>query len=253
MVDPLAEQRVWVSPFNYGQNNPINRNDPTGTLDDWVIDENNKPHWDPNVTSANDKDLKPGNTYVGKEAEYLAKNGNTVQLNSDGTWNYKIIQPTNEIAAKGINPSASSNVDWNTVGNGAMTFTGGALATVGGVAASLTGVGSPLGVTISISTGISAIGFGTAMIIDGFQGGNRNLPGGLGEAIDRGIGGNGTIGQALDIGSGGIPNSIPDGIMTVHGLYNSNLGKQMMAPHYINGNYNIDRRDNTKVLKPKFR
>ena len=157
-----------MSPFNYGQNNPINRNDPTGALDDWVLDENNNPHWDPNVTRANDNDLKPGNTYIGKEAEYLVKNGNTVQLNSDGTWNYKIVQPTNEIAVKGTNQGCASNVDWNTVGNGAMTFTGGALATVGGVAASLTGVGSPLGVTISISTGIPAMGFGTAMIIDRF-------------------------------------------------------------------------------------
>jgi len=32
-VDPLAAQRAWLSPFNYVQNNPIMRTDPTGGLD----------------------------------------------------------------------------------------------------------------------------------------------------------------------------------------------------------------------------
>ncbi len=33
-VDPEKEKRSWVNPYNYVQNNPINRTDPTGALDD---------------------------------------------------------------------------------------------------------------------------------------------------------------------------------------------------------------------------
>ena len=32
-VDPMKAERTWVTPYNYVQNNPINRTDPTGALD----------------------------------------------------------------------------------------------------------------------------------------------------------------------------------------------------------------------------
>jgi len=34
-VDPMAHLREWVSPYNYCQNNPVGRVDPTGALD-WI-------------------------------------------------------------------------------------------------------------------------------------------------------------------------------------------------------------------------
>ena len=37
-LDPLAEERSWVSPYNFVQNNPIMRVDPTGALDAPIYD-----------------------------------------------------------------------------------------------------------------------------------------------------------------------------------------------------------------------
>ena len=34
--DPMADQRSWLNPYNFVQNNPINRIDPLGNVDDWV-------------------------------------------------------------------------------------------------------------------------------------------------------------------------------------------------------------------------
>jgi len=39
VVDPMAEERDWLSPYNFTQNNPILRVDPTGLLDDYGIDK----------------------------------------------------------------------------------------------------------------------------------------------------------------------------------------------------------------------
>ena len=38
-IDPLVEQRNWLTQYNYCQNNPIARIDPDGKLDDWWVNE----------------------------------------------------------------------------------------------------------------------------------------------------------------------------------------------------------------------
>ncbi len=68
----MADQRSWVSPYSYCQNNPIGRIDPTGTLDDEF-----------GVSSTGEIKLlqrKSGNHELYK----LDNNGNKVDVNGDG-------------------------------------------------------------------------------------------------------------------------------------------------------------------------
>jgi RHS repeat-associated protein len=38
-VDPMAQERSWLSPYNYCQWNPVMRIDPSGMVDGWYVDE----------------------------------------------------------------------------------------------------------------------------------------------------------------------------------------------------------------------
>jgi len=64
-IDPLAEERQWVSTYNFGQNNPVLRVDPTGLID-WIYDKDKKKYvWEADVTSSDDVDLPDNAEYVG--------------------------------------------------------------------------------------------------------------------------------------------------------------------------------------------
>ena len=64
VVDPMAEQRQLVSPYNFVQNNPLVRIDPNGMLDDWVENKEGKIYWDENAKSQ--ANTKHGEKYLGK-------------------------------------------------------------------------------------------------------------------------------------------------------------------------------------------
>ncbi|WP_316929403.1 RHS repeat-associated core domain-containing protein [Indibacter alkaliphilus] len=40
--DPMSEMRTWLSPYNFVQNNPLNRIDPDGRLDEWAYNYETK-------------------------------------------------------------------------------------------------------------------------------------------------------------------------------------------------------------------
>ncbi|WP_202928099.1 DUF6443 domain-containing protein [Cyclobacterium salsum] len=83
VIDPMAHLREWVSPYNFVQNNPLNRIDPDGKFD-WVINEDNEVYWDENATSQ--ATTRTGETYLGKSGTKVdEQTGNTVVYNSDGS------------------------------------------------------------------------------------------------------------------------------------------------------------------------
>ncbi len=62
-VDPMAHLREWVSPYNFVQNNPTNRVDPTGALDNPIYDT------DGNFLGTDDKGLQ-GEAIVMKKDDF---------------------------------------------------------------------------------------------------------------------------------------------------------------------------------------
>ncbi|MEB2780871.1 RHS repeat-associated core domain-containing protein [Algoriphagus sp. C2-6-M1] len=82
-VDPMADQRSWVSPYNFVQNNPLNRIDPDGRLD-WVANREGEVYWDENATSQ--ATTKTNETYLGKSGTGIdEQTGNMLVYNSDGS------------------------------------------------------------------------------------------------------------------------------------------------------------------------
>jgi len=86
-VDPKPQ--INMSDYSCFGNNPISMIDPNGDVKDWVEktgdDGNKSTEWDENVTSSDDKDLKPGDKYLGKLGTEIAEDGTVNILRSDGT------------------------------------------------------------------------------------------------------------------------------------------------------------------------
>lgn len=86
-VDPMAHLREWVSPYNFVQNNPINRVDPTGALDDWYETPSGEIKFDANIKSQADLTTAGiEGTYLGPEGFGLnPETGMAVHYQADGT------------------------------------------------------------------------------------------------------------------------------------------------------------------------
>jgi hypothetical protein len=106
VVDPLADQRSWVSTYNFVQNNPLSRIDPDGRLDDWVESANGKIYWDDNATSQ---------TTTKEGEKYLGKNVLVGTHNRDASGNESVNSATFDLYLQSNKSGSSATIKGNTV------------------------------------------------------------------------------------------------------------------------------------------
>lgn len=95
--DPLSDERPGWTPYNYCQNNPINRKDPSGLLDDWYETKDKQVVYSESIRSQKDLDAAGidgkyiGITgYTSDKQQYLSLLGEKFNTkNADGQTNLK--------------------------------------------------------------------------------------------------------------------------------------------------------------------
>jgi RHS repeat-associated protein len=149
VVDPLAEERNWLSPYNFGQNNPIVRVDPTGLLDDYGLDQDGnieliKPTGDDtdtlySVTRGEDGELvkddngevvrndtngdgavADGDSVTVEKGILNNKKTNTVEASNGKEYTFDQFNITGDSQAQNLFEfvGANSNVEWSLTGVG---------------------------------------------------------------------------------------------------------------------------------------
>jgi uncharacterized protein RhaS with RHS repeats len=119
--DPMQEKRIGLFPYCYTSNNPVNRIDPNGMLDDWVEDvKTNKIEWKDNITSASQ--TPEGYRYVGKNEKDILYHFNlptTYDTKQEKAWSIGVdgdekiplgIAPQGGVSPSSGNLTVSANV-----------------------------------------------------------------------------------------------------------------------------------------------
>lgn len=119
--DPMQEKRIGLSPYCYTSNNPVNRIDPNGMLDDWIEDvKTNKIEWKDNITSASQ--IPEGYRYVDKNKKDILYHFNlptTYDTKQEKAWSIGVdgdekiplgIAPQGGVSPSSGNLTVSANV-----------------------------------------------------------------------------------------------------------------------------------------------
>jgi hypothetical protein len=111
-VDPMAKERSWLSPYNFVQNNPIIRTDPTGALDDYYENDKGQVQWfNNNAAQISDKSKTTWNN-IG--TSYVSFTGNSLNLNYQTTDNKGNLQPnTFSVPAVSGRPNDAGEFDYS--------------------------------------------------------------------------------------------------------------------------------------------
>jgi hypothetical protein len=150
----------------------------------------------------------------------------------------------------------NNQINWELVKKGTWNcFTSGATI-VGSVITMVAseGIALPLYGTM-LSLGITSFGLGAGQVAIGLQGGDKEIPSGVFEALDEGIGGPGETGQILDLASSGIPKNVVDGAATAIDIANLDALKTRPndSKEKVNQKAQVSREPaNAKVLTNPF-
>jgi RHS repeat-associated protein len=174
-VDPMADSRVWINPYNYVQNNPLTRVDPEGTKD-WYTNEDGGLAYDETIKSQKDLDAAGiKGTYQGTEGWAINEsNGNQIHYTKSGH--------TNEVALNAGEVTVTANpVEMGVykahkdfaVGSLELTsdLTGSASTALNSAALVVAPFAPPVaGAMLTISEGLDKVSVGASLAADGLKG-----------------------------------------------------------------------------------
>jgi len=141
-VDPLASERSWLTPYNFVQNNPIMRIDPTGALDGDYYDsdgihlgndgiDDDKVYTVKGSSRFSINDVQEGGKYHNNQSGFSENNGSGYSINYEGTVSETKLSFTGE-ANSGNSKQADGTVNLIQVLDNGKEFTKQSLSAVGG-------------------------------------------------------------------------------------------------------------------------